>query len=82
MMSFYTFRVVLEPDDDRWLAYCPLLESRGAATWGSTREEALKNIQAVLDLVLKNMIRHGEPIPQEPTDQVKVTPEPWVTVVI
>jgi predicted RNase H-like HicB family nuclease len=81
-MSFYSFRVIVEPDEDRWFAYCPLLEDRGAATWGYTREEALKNIQAVLQLVLKNMARHGEQIPQEPKDNVKVTREPWVTVAV
>lgn len=81
-MTFYSFQVVVEPDEDRWFAYCPLLEDRGAATWGYTREEALKNIQEVLQLVLKNMVRHGEEIPQAPQDKVKVTHEPWVTVAL
>ena len=76
----YAFRVVVETDDDRWFAHCPLLESRGAATWGYTHEEALQNIHEVLQLVLKNMARHGEEIPQEPDDEVKVAQEPWVTV--
>lgn len=79
---FYSFQVVIEPDEGRWFAYCPLLEDRGAATWGYTREEALKNIQEVLQLVLKNMARHGEAIPQAPKDKVRVTHEPWVTVAI
>lgn len=76
---WYAFRVIVEPDEDRWFSHCPLLESRGAATWGYSREEALKNIQEVLHLVLKNMIRHGEPIPQEPDDQVSLS---WVTVAV
>jgi len=41
----YLFRVVIEPDDGKWRAYCPALEEKGAATWGNTFEEALKNIQ-------------------------------------
>ena len=38
----YLFRVVVEPGEDRWHAYCPALEDIGGATWGHTREEALK----------------------------------------
>jgi hypothetical protein len=30
----YTFKVVVEPDEDRWRAYCPALEAQGASTWG------------------------------------------------
>ncbi|MEK7855366.1 MAG: type II toxin-antitoxin system HicB family antitoxin, partial [Acidobacteriota bacterium] len=41
----YNFKVIVEPDGDRWHAYCPALVSAGAATWGYTREEALRNIQ-------------------------------------
>ncbi len=38
----HTFRVVVEPDADAWHAYCPALKAYGAATWGTTREEALR----------------------------------------
>lgn len=48
------FRVILEPDEARWFAHCPLLQSDGAATWGYTPGEALKNI-----------LRCGEPVPQD-----------------
>ncbi len=43
-MKTYTFNIVVEPDEDRWHAYCPALHAQGAATWGLTRAEALKNI--------------------------------------
>jgi len=46
----YVFTVVVEPDEDRWIAYSPLLKSRGAATWGYTREDALVSIQEVLQM--------------------------------
>jgi predicted RNase H-like HicB family nuclease len=46
-MKTYTFRVIVEPDGDRWHAHCPALEQFGAATWGVTQEEALKHIQDV-----------------------------------
>ncbi len=33
----HTYRVVVEPDEDAWHAWCPALQSYGAATWGGTR---------------------------------------------
>lgn len=57
--------------------YCPALRHHGASTWGYTPEEALKNIQEVLQLVVTSMIRHGEPIPPE----VQVSDKPLVTVI-
>ncbi|MFC1715631.1 type II toxin-antitoxin system HicB family antitoxin [Candidatus Poribacteria bacterium] len=61
----YNFKVEIEPDDDRWFACCPTLEDRGVATWGHTREEALKNIREVLEMTIESMIDHGESIPEE-----------------
>jgi predicted RNase H-like HicB family nuclease len=62
-MKTYVFRVVVEPDEDRWIAYCPILEDKGGATWGYTREEALKNIKEAIDLTIQGIIEHGEVIP-------------------
>src|SRR5450432_1674135 len=42
----YNFKVVLEPDEDfdgnpsGWHAYCPVLENKGASTWGAAAAEA------------------------------------------
>jgi predicted RNase H-like HicB family nuclease len=58
----YVFPVVLEQDEDKWLAYVPELEGKGAATWGHTREEALKKIQEVLQMMLEEMIEDGESV--------------------
>ena len=44
-MTTYTFRIVVEPDEDRWCAYAPAREEEGASTWSYTREEALANIR-------------------------------------
>ena len=79
-MRSYTFKVVVEPDEDRWHAYCPALEARGASTWGRTREEALKHIDQVVQLIVESMVEHGEPLPQETSEEVQVTIEPRVTV--
>jgi hypothetical protein len=43
-MTTYIFRVVVEPDGNDWHAYCPALLQYGAATWGTTKEEALKEM--------------------------------------
>jgi predicted RNase H-like HicB family nuclease len=83
----YTFRAVIEPDpfeDGRmaYHAYVPLLEEKGAATYGSTVEEALAHLQEVVRMVLHSMQRHHEPIPEEPETEVKISSEPAVTVTL
>jgi predicted RNase H-like HicB family nuclease len=61
----YVFKVVVEPDEDKWHARVPELESKGVATWGNTREEAFRNIQEVTRMVIEDMLEDGEPIPEE-----------------
>ena len=78
----YRFNVSVEPDGDRWYAYCPALLSAGAATWGYTRAEALRNIQDVVRMVVDSLVEHGEALPSEPPDQVQVLAEPQVAVII
>ena len=56
--------MVVEPDDDAWRAYAPELEERGASTWGKTREEAIRNIQEVVQIVIEEMLEDGEPLPE------------------
>ena len=56
-MKKFRYRVVVAPDEDRWFTYCPVLETKGAATWGFTREEAIKNIREVLQMTLDSMAR-------------------------
>lgn len=79
-MKTYIFKVVVEPDDDRWSAYCPLLLEKGASTWGATREEALRNIQEVVEMVVESLLEEGEAIPGEPAEQVQVMTGPRVIV--
>jgi predicted RNase H-like HicB family nuclease len=81
-MKTYTFHVVVEPDEDRWRAYCPVLEHQGAATWGNTKEEALKHIEEVVKMVVESLTENGEAIPEGPIDQVQVTVEPRVAVTV
>jgi predicted RNase H-like HicB family nuclease len=81
-MKTYSFKVIVEPDEDRWHAYCPALESQGASTWGHTRQEALQHIDEVVQLVVDSMIEHGELLPDESPDDVQVTVEPRVTITV
>ena len=85
-MKTYNFGVVVEPDEDfdgnpaGWHAHCPALKGKGGSTWGNSREEALKHINEVVQLVVESMIEHGEQLPNESTEEVQVTVEPRVTV--
>ena len=79
-MKTYIFRVVVEPDDDRWAAYCPALEKYAAATWGYTKEEALKNIQEVLSLIVEEFVEDGDPIPA--AEKMSVSEGAAVTVTV
>jgi predicted RNase H-like HicB family nuclease len=72
-MNTYTFNVVVEPDEDRWYAECPLLVRQGAATWGYTRDEALTHMEDVVMMVVKSLIEHGESIPEGSSNQVQVS---------
>jgi predicted RNase H-like HicB family nuclease len=77
-MTSYVVQVVVEPDEDVWRAYIPNLEDRGAATWGHTREEALRNIQKVAQMVIEEMIEERLPLP----DSVCASPDAVVAVTV
>jgi predicted RNase H-like HicB family nuclease len=77
-VTTYTFRVVVEPDEDRWRAYCPALEEQGAATWGHTREEALQHIREVLEMIVAELLDEGKPMPPD----AAVSEEPLVAVTV
>jgi len=79
-MRTYVFKVVIEPDEDRWFAYCPALEKEGAATWGYTREEALKNIREVVEMIVEELIEDGKTIPTQ--EEVLTFSEPRVAVTV
>lgn len=87
-MKTYNFKVVIEPDEDfdgnpaGWHVYCPALERVGGSTLGETREEALKNINEVVRMVVESMSEDGERIPEEPFDGVGATGETCVAVTV
>jgi predicted RNase H-like HicB family nuclease len=76
-MKTYSFKVVLEPDEDAagnsaWYAYCPALESVGGATSGRTREEALSNINDVIHMIVQEFTDDGKAPPEGPEDPVEI----------
>ena len=73
--------VAVEPAEEAWHAYCPTLLDDAAATWGTTREEALEQIRAVVTMLVERMAPEEkmpvltdlrDPVPT-PIEQVVVT---------
>ena len=81
-MKTYVLKVRIEPDEDVWRAFYPAWEHIGASTWGCSKEEALKNFQEVLQLVLEDMVEMNDPIPEIPEGEGFVSIEPQVAVSI
>lgn len=44
-------RVIIEPDEDVYVAYCP--ELPGCVTYGKTEEDARRNIREAIELYLR-----------------------------
>jgi len=57
----YIVEVVVEPDEDVYHAYCPMLV--GCHSSGDTKAETFKNIQEAVRLHLEVMIEDGKTIP-------------------
>jgi predicted RNase H-like HicB family nuclease len=76
----YLFRVELQQEqDERWSVWIPALA--GLASWGHTKEEALRNIQDAAEAYVEDMIEAGDPIPLE-AGQVDVIERPAVAVTV
>jgi predicted RNase H-like HicB family nuclease len=54
-------RIFQQDEDGVFVATCPSLP--GCVSQGRTREEARQNVQEAIDLYLKSLRKHGEPIP-------------------
>jgi predicted RNase H-like HicB family nuclease len=71
-MKTYTFKVVVEPDEGGYHAYCPALRHLGAVTQGSTEEDALRNINEVVRMIMDELREDGLPVPEASADDVEV----------
>ena len=69
-MKTYTFKVVVEPDEGGYHAYCPVLRRFGAVTQGATPAEALKNINEVVQMIVDELQQDGIALPTH--DDVEV----------
>ena len=78
-MKSYDFQAELvEEEDGRWSAGVPALP--GCATWGKTKEEALRNLRDTVEAYLRGVERAGAEIPRGATRDV--TDQPLVAVTI
>lgn len=73
---------MVERDEDKWAVHCPALLKYAATSWGNTREEALKNIQEVVEMTVHELTQDNEPIPEEPAEEVSVLPGSWMAITI
>jgi len=75
----YIFRVEIEQEEDgRWSAEVPTLS--GCATWGYTREEALRSIREATELYIESLLAHGERVPTDAPKEIIEEPAVAVTV--
>jgi len=81
-MKTYAFRVVVEPDEGGYHAYCPALRHLGAVTQGATENEALENINEVIHMIVGELREDGKPLPNGPGDDVEVFEGTRVTVTV
>lgn len=62
-MKVYNYSVVIEPDENGYHAYVPSLS--GCHTFGTTIDEAKKNIIEAIQLHIEAMVEDGEMVPEE-----------------
>ena len=68
-MSNIKFRVHIEQDEDgAFVAEVPTIP--GCISQGSTRNEALGNVQEAMELYIASLEAHGDPIPHAITEEV------------
>ncbi len=81
-MKTYTFKVIVEPDEGGYHAYCPALGRYGAATQGSSQEEALKNIGEVVQTIVDELREGGTALPTGSSADVAVFEDARVAVTV
>jgi predicted RNase H-like HicB family nuclease len=62
-MNPYIFTVVIEPDENGFHAFVPVLP--GCHTFGESVEEARVNITEAVELHVESLLEDGEAIPME-----------------
>lgn len=78
-MKTCIFPVELEQEEDgRWSAVGQSLP--GCATWGYSKEEALKALQEATQAYIQTLLEQGRQVPSSRDIEVKETPAVSVTV--
>lgn len=54
-------RIVVEPDEDRFYAFCP--ELKGVHVEGGTEEEAFANAKDAATAYMESIIKNNDPLP-------------------
>lgn len=76
-MRTHVFAIRLEHEPDgRWSATCPALS--GCATWGDTKETALRHIQEAVHAYVSDAVEAGDPLP----NGIAILNEPAVSVTV
>ncbi len=61
-MKQYDFPIIIEQDEDGYLAICP--ELQGCYSQGDTYEEVVSNIKDAINLHLQDRVAENEDIPK------------------
>lgn len=78
-MKTYIFPVELEQEEDgRWSAWVQSLP--GCATWGYSKEEALKSLQEATQAYVQTLLDQGSTLPLSKEIEIKEAPAVSVTV--
>jgi antitoxin HicB len=76
--SYVFLAELLQEEDGRWSAGVPSLP--GCATWGSSKEEALRNLRDAVAAYVRDVQNAGGEIPKEASAEVRDEPLVAVTV--
>ncbi len=81
-MKTYIFKVeTSEEEDGRWSVW--ISDLPGCTSWGHSKQEALENIKAALELYVEVMIEKGEPFPVDTElKHLKIFDSPSVAIAV
>jgi predicted RNase H-like HicB family nuclease len=77
-----SFKVVVEPDEGGYHAYCPALRHLGAVTQGATEDEALSNINEVIHMIVNELRDDGLGLPVASTEDAEISEGNLVAITV
>ncbi len=80
-MKTYIFEIEVEQEEDgRWSAVIPALQ--GCATWGYTKEEAIRSLQEAAKAYLEVLLERKKMLPKQIQGKVTVLPDKAIAVTL